>query len=111
MLHRCPSISPVLLHELTFCTFCVRLNNTLGSPVCFQGHRRLPVGNRFPPKRSANASASSGCADTERATVGARGRQIETGAAPIRYVAELIGADTDSERGYPMADRPDGAML
>ena len=27
-----------------------------------------------------------------------QGRQIETEAAPIRYVAELIGADTDSER-------------
>ena len=35
---------------------------------------------------------------TERATVAAKGRQIETEAAPIRYVAELIGADTDSER-------------
>jgi hypothetical protein len=34
----------------------------------------------------------------ERATLGAKGRQIETEAAPIRYVAELIGADTDSER-------------
>jgi len=28
----------------------------------------------------------------------ARGRQIETEAAPIRYVAELAGANTDSER-------------
>jgi hypothetical protein len=27
-----------------------------------------------------------------------RGRQVETEAAPIRYVAELLGADTDSER-------------
>src|SRR6266446_1670871 len=34
----------------------------------------------------------------ERATISAKGRQIETEAAPIRYVAELIGADTDSER-------------
>jgi hypothetical protein len=34
----------------------------------------------------------------ERATLGAKGRQIETEAAPIRYVAELVGADTDSER-------------
>jgi hypothetical protein len=30
--------------------------------------------------------------------VAAKGRQIETEAAPIRYVAELLGADTDSER-------------
>jgi hypothetical protein len=28
----------------------------------------------------------------------AKGRQLETDAAPIRYVAELVGADTDSER-------------
>lgn len=34
----------------------------------------------------------------ERAALGAKGRQIETEAAPIRYVAELLGADTDSER-------------
>jgi hypothetical protein len=34
----------------------------------------------------------------ERASAAARGRQIETDAAPIRYVAELLGADADSER-------------
>jgi hypothetical protein len=34
----------------------------------------------------------------ERAALAARGRQIETEAAPIRYVAELLGSDTDSER-------------
>ena len=34
----------------------------------------------------------------ERASVAVRGLQIETEAAPIRYVAELVGADTDSER-------------
>lgn len=34
----------------------------------------------------------------ERASLAAQGRRIETEAAPIRYVAELIGADTDSER-------------
>jgi hypothetical protein len=34
----------------------------------------------------------------ERATVAAKGRQIETEAAPIRYVAELLGTDTDSEK-------------
>jgi hypothetical protein len=34
----------------------------------------------------------------ERAAIGAKGRQIETEAAPIRYVAELLGADTDSEK-------------
>jgi hypothetical protein len=34
----------------------------------------------------------------ERASVAAKGRQIETEAAPLRYVAELLGADSDSER-------------
>ncbi len=34
----------------------------------------------------------------ERAALGAKGRQIETESAPIRYVAELLGTDTDSER-------------
>jgi hypothetical protein len=34
----------------------------------------------------------------ERATLGAKGRQIEAEAAPIRYVTEPLGAETDSER-------------
>ena len=34
----------------------------------------------------------------DRAALGAKGRQIETEAAPIRYVAELLGSDADSER-------------
>ncbi len=34
----------------------------------------------------------------ERAALGAKGRQIETESAPIRYVAELLGLDTDSEK-------------
>ena len=34
----------------------------------------------------------------ERASVAAKGRQTKTEAAPIRYVAEVVGADTDSER-------------
>jgi hypothetical protein len=35
---------------------------------------------------------------SERASLAARGKQIETEAAPIRYVAELLGIDTDSEK-------------
>jgi hypothetical protein len=34
----------------------------------------------------------------ERASVAAQGKRIETEAAPIRYVAELLGIDTDSEK-------------
>jgi hypothetical protein len=46
-------------------------------------------------KREAGTLAAL---QAERARVAAKGRQIETEAAPIRYVAELVGADTDSER-------------
>src|SRR5258706_15409649 len=34
----------------------------------------------------------------ERAALGAKGKQIETEAALIRYVAELLGCDSDIER-------------
>jgi hypothetical protein len=34
----------------------------------------------------------------ERAALGAKGKQIQTEAAPIRYVAELLGADADSDK-------------
>jgi hypothetical protein len=44
------------------------------------------------------AAATLAALKAERAIVVAKGRQIETEAAPIRYVAELIGADTDGER-------------
>jgi hypothetical protein len=37
-------------------------------------------------------------AEAERASLAAQSRRIETEAAPIRYVAELLGADTDAER-------------
>jgi hypothetical protein len=35
---------------------------------------------------------------SDRAKLKAKGKKIETEAAPIRYVAELMGAETDSER-------------
>jgi len=47
--------------------------------------------------RQREAAALAGL-KTERAAIAAKGRQIETEASPIRYVAELIGGDTDSER-------------
>jgi hypothetical protein len=46
-------------------------------------------------KKEAAALASL---QAERAGVAAKGKQIETEAAPIRYVAELLGTDADSER-------------
>jgi hypothetical protein len=48
---------------------------------------------------------------TERASVAPKGRQVDTEAAPVKYVAELIGTDTDSERAIRWADRPHGAVL
>jgi len=36
---------------------------------------------------------------TERTSVVAKGRQIETEAAPIRYAAELVGADANGRFG------------
>jgi hypothetical protein len=42
------------------------------------------------------SSGSGVC--TERVSLVAQSRWIETEAAPIRYVAELVGADTDTER-------------
>jgi hypothetical protein len=54
--------------------------------------------------RAALANERSEAAGTltapkaERASVAAQGRRIETEAAPICYVAELVGTDTDSER-------------
>jgi len=44
------------------------------------------------------AAATLASLKAERASLAAQSRRIETEAAPIRYVAELIGADTDSER-------------
>ena len=54
-------------------------------------------------RRARKSSFSSGhhlehVAEAERASLAAQSRRIETEAAPIRYVAELLGADTDSER-------------
>jgi hypothetical protein len=43
-------------------------------------------------------NSMNGLFGEDRAAVPAKGRQIETEAAPIRYVAELLGIDTDSEK-------------
>ena len=60
-----------------------------------EGQRRARAG--LTSERN-EAAATLAALKAERATVAAKGRQIETEAAPIRYVAELIGANTDSER-------------
>jgi hypothetical protein len=53
--------------------------------------RAALVGER---QRAAEALAEL---KARHAGVAAKGRQAETEAAPIRYVAELLGVDTDSE--------------
>jgi hypothetical protein len=57
--------------------------------------RKARAGLADERKREAGTLAAL---QIERASVAAKGRQLETESAPIRYVAELIGADTDSER-------------
>jgi hypothetical protein len=52
------------------------------------------------PSRSTpnvNATGALAVLKAERASVTAKARQLETEAAPIRHVAEPIGADSDSE--------------
>jgi hypothetical protein len=53
--------------------------------------KRVELASAGPRRRFAALKA-------ECASVAAKARQAETEAMPIRYVAELIGADTDSER-------------
>ena len=59
------------------------------------GHRKTRQALADDRQREASTLADL---KAERAALGARGRQLETDAAPIRYVAEMLGADTDSER-------------
>jgi hypothetical protein len=70
-----------------------------------------------------SANAKPVLCQAERASLAAQSRRIETEAAPIRYVAELIGVDTDNERAIrwlialngvvlrPAGDRADGCGL
>jgi hypothetical protein len=60
-----------------------------------EGQRRARAGLTSEREQAAGTLAAL---KAERASVAARARQIETEAAPIRYVAELLGTDTDSER-------------
>jgi hypothetical protein len=61
-----------------------------------EGQRRARAG--LISERNEAAATPLAALKAERATVAAKGRQIETDAAPIRYVAEFLGLDTDSER-------------
>jgi hypothetical protein len=72
-----------------------RRGRTNAALAAMEGQRRTRAGLVDERNREAGTLAAL---KAERASVAARGRQIETEAAPIRYVAELIGTDTDSER-------------
>ncbi len=60
-----------------------------------EGQRKARAALAGEREKAAGALAAL---KTERATVAAQGRRIETEAAPIMYVAELLGIGTDSER-------------
>jgi hypothetical protein len=60
-----------------------------------EGQRKARASLAGEREKAAGALAAL---KTERATVAAQGRRIETEAAPIMYVAELLGVGTDSER-------------
>jgi hypothetical protein len=62
--------------------------------ACASQDRRI---ERLAGERN-KAAGTLAALEAERAFLAARGRRIETEAAPIRYVAELLSADTDSER-------------
>jgi hypothetical protein len=73
-------------------------------PLPWRSHRASPVSETRRPVLLATLQA-------ERASLAAQSRRIETDAAPIRYVAELVGADTDNERANPVADHTYGPVL
>jgi len=60
-----------------------------------EGQRRPRSSPMDQQKRAAGTGAAL---KAERASLAAQGRGIETEAAPVRYVAELVGTDTDNER-------------
>jgi hypothetical protein len=60
-----------------------------------EGQRRSRAG--LASERN-DAAGTLAALKAERASLAAQSRRIETEAGPIRYVAELIGADADSER-------------
>jgi hypothetical protein len=69
-----------------------RTNTALSAMDAQKKTRAALVGER---NREAGTLAAM---KAERASVVAQGRKIETDAAPIRYVAELLGIEADGER-------------
>jgi hypothetical protein len=73
-----------------------RRGRTNAALSAMEGQRRARAGLVDERKREAGTLVAA--LQTERAAAAARGRQAEVEALPIRYVAELVGADADSER-------------
>jgi hypothetical protein len=69
-----------------------RTNTALSA---MEGQRRAGAGLASERNEAAGTLA---VLKAERASLAPQGRRLETEAAPIRYVAELLGTDTDSER-------------
>jgi hypothetical protein len=63
--------------------------------TAMEGQRKARAALAGEREKTAGALAAL---KAERAGVAAKGRQAETEAAPIMYVAELLGVGTDSER-------------
>src|SRR5262249_2627224 len=72
-----------------------RRGRTNAALAAMEGQRRTRAG--LVDERNREAATLAGL-KVERASVAAKGRQAETEAAPIRYVAALVGANMDSER-------------
>jgi hypothetical protein len=72
-----------------------RRGKTNAALAAIEGQRKARAGLVDERKREAGTLAAL---QTERAGVAAKGRQMETEAAPIRYVAELVGAGQDDVR-------------
>ena len=72
-----------------------RRGRTNSALAAMEGQRRVRAGLT---SEREQASGTLVALKIDRASLAAKGRQAETEAAPIRYVAELIGTDTDSER-------------
>jgi hypothetical protein len=79
-----------------------RRGKTATALAAMEGQRRTRAGLVAERQREAGVLAAL---RTERAGVVAHDRQIETEAAPIRYVAELVGVGQDDERGAERAIR------
>ncbi len=69
---------------------------TSAASSAMEGQRRARAG--LTSERNEAAATRLAALKAERASVAAKGWRIETEAAPIRYVTELIGADNDNER-------------